>query len=111
MSGFQNTTTGSINAINRKIKTKVFPKNIIDGGSIIKPRITPFRYFLNLGDIYNRKNQSCGSTNQINDVRAPRKGDTPTINGKDCNIPLASGNSRYVSDSSLYSRIRGVRGT
>jgi hypothetical protein len=67
-----------------------------------------------------RKNQTCGGANQVNDVTSGilrlsmggcignQNCDTSTLGVTPREVPLYSGNSKYVSDSSLFTRFKGL---
>ena len=101
---FGNTMVGSEVAMNRRKLRKAFRTNKIKvNGSITNKRSVsgPFRTAFNLGDPLGRQNFSCGGCNQSN---------------KDCNkvvggynatqVPLENGNSKFVADSSLYTKFK-----
>jgi phosphoribosylformylglycinamidine (FGAM) synthase-like amidotransferase family enzyme len=71
-----------------------------------------------MGDPLGRINQKCGGCNQVNDVNSRLKLKQDGVSNESCNlitngytplqIPLSSGNFRYVSDNSLFTRFKGL---
>lgn len=122
--GFSNTLSGNDVAMQRRILRKAFKPGKVyynNNGTktSIGPAISgPFRASLNLGDTLGRKYQSCGGCNQVNDVnsRALRPKMIDSVSQKSCNVttlgvtpiqvPLGSGNGKYVCDSSLFTRFK-----
>jgi len=119
LAGYQNTMVGGEVALKRKILRKSFrPNTVAVNGKTVQSTIGPFRSSINLGDFLSRKNQSCGGCNQVNDVNSriirPKMGGG--IRNDSCNVttngvtplqvPLGTGNSKYVSDSSLFTRFK-----
>ena len=105
--------------IKRKILRKAFnPNTKVVNGTTIKSTSGPFRTSFSLGDFLTRKNQSCGGCNQVNDVnsRILRLKMAGNVSNTSCNvttngvtplqIPLGSGNSKFVADSSLFTRFK-----
>jgi len=65
---------------------------------------TPYRAVTNLGDYLSRNNYVCGGSNEINKTFPGRQGPIGSIISR-CDgtgIEAASGNTRYVSDTSDY---------
>ena len=86
--GFGNTMVGSNVAMNRKKLRKKFKINKInDSGTIKKSSAGPFRTAFNLGDPLGRRN----------------------VRKTTSNVPLQSGNAKFVSDSSLYTEFKQLR--
>jgi len=125
--GLANTTFSAENAMKRKILRKAFSSvNVTksDGTMVTRSMAGPFRTAFSQGDVLNRKYQSCGGANQVNDVtsgimRLTMGGcvgnqdcGTPTLVGSMSvtprEVPLYSGNNKYVSDSSLFTRFKGL---
>jgi hypothetical protein len=117
--GFQNTMVGSSIAMQRKILRKAFKSNQIktnSGESVGKSTIGPFRTSFHMGDVLSRKNQSCGGANQVNGTHVNRVNLGGGVSNQSCNIEtngvtplqveLGSGNGKFVSDSSLYTRFK-----
>jgi len=119
--GFGSAQVGGEIALKRKILRKTFrpiTKNV--NGQTITSAAGPFRTSMNLGDFLMRQNQSCGGCNQVNDVNSrilrPKMGGS--ISNSYCNvakngitpqqIPLKGGNTKYVADSSLYTRFKDL---
>lgn len=122
--GFCNTTFGAEDAMKRKILRKVLkPNKVTVNNTQIVSTAGPFRTAFSQGDFLNRVGQTCGGSNQVNDVNSkvlrPHMADG--ITSKDCNtvtngvtpkdIPLYYGNNKYVSDSSLYTRFKNLSAT
>ena len=119
--GFGSTMVGGDVALRRKILRKAFKSNKITvGNTTIKSMAGPFRASLSQGDPLNRLYQSCGGCNQVNDVnsRILRLKMGGSVSNNSCNvptngitpqqIPLKGGNTKYVSDSSLYTRFKDL---
>lgn len=123
-SGFANTLSGNDVAMQRKILRKAFkPSKVYYNNNGTKTLVGtsisgPFRASINQGDVLGRKYQSCGGCNQVNDVnsRILRSKMIDSVSQKDCNtttlgvtplqVPLGSGNGKYVSDSSLFTKFK-----
>ena len=118
--GFANTNTSSEMALKRKILRKAFKTNKVNKTNV-RATCGPFRAANNLGDVLNRRNKSCGGCNQVNDTTSnvlnSKKADgvsnadcgTTTVNGitfSTTEVPLASGNSKYVSNSSEFTKFK-----
>ena len=121
--GLANSTFCAENAMKRKILRKAFSSvNVTkpDGTHVTRSLAGPFRTAFHQGDVLARKNQSCGGPNQVNDVNSGilrlsmggclgnQSCDTPTLGVTPREVPLYSGNSKYVSDSSLFTRFKGL---
>lgn len=119
--GFQSTMVGSDVALRRKILRKAFKSNNIKtntGESVGKSTIGPFRTSFHMGDVLTRKYQSCGGANQVNGTYVNRSNIGDGVSSRSCNIetngvtpiqvPLGSGNGKFVSDSSLYTRFKNL---
>ncbi len=119
---FGNTMTGGQVALNRRKLRKAFKTNTVKVPSgTIRSSCGPFRSAYQLGDPLGRKNMSCGGCNQVNDVNSnamrPKMADG--VSDSDCNtmvhgvtpkeVPLASGNSTFVSDSSLFTQFKHLK--
>lgn len=122
VSGYSNTLVGSEVALKRKILRKSFGSNLIHKDGVVhKSANGPFRSSFNLGDRLNRKNASCGGPNQVNGTNVNKNKVADSVSNKDCNlvvngltvsdVPIGSGNSKYVSDSSLYTRFKNLEYT
>lgn len=120
---FGSAQVDSQTAMKRKILRKAFnPATIKINNVNIKSTVGPFRSAMNLGDFLSRKYQTCGGCNQVNDVNSrilrPKMGggllnnscDVTTNGVTPQQIPLKSGNTKYVADSSLYTRFRHLEG-
>ena len=119
--GYGNTQVGGEIALKRKILRKTFrPDTKVVNGVSVKSSAGPFRTSMNLGDFLSRQYQSCGGCNQVNDVnsRILRPKMAGGISNGACNvttngitpqqIPLKGGNTKYVSDSSLYTQFKSL---
>lgn len=120
--GFANTNTSSEMALKRKILRKAFKTNkvTVQNDKQISAMCGPFRAANNLGDVLGRVNQNCGGCNQVNDTNSnvlnARMADG--VGAKNCGttvhgvtptqVPLASGNSKLVSNSSEFTRFKNL---
>jgi hypothetical protein len=73
--------------------------------------ITQFRAIYNLGDFLGRKDYNCGGPNPLNASKPglKRKIGSLISNCDNTGVPGSSGNSKFVSDSSDYTRFRKER--
>jgi hypothetical protein len=102
--GFQHTQVGSEVAMKRKILRKAFKTNkVTNGTKTIPSRSGPFRTAFNLGDPLSRRNWGLTSTDLARTVTVDGEEFTTT------DVPLASGNSKHISDSSLYTKFKHLR--
>jgi hypothetical protein len=103
----QNAMVGGEIAIKRKILRKAFGSNSIDN---VKSSAGPFRAAFHLGDPRGRKNYACGVPNQVSSSSITRSkladGVHQMCDGT--NIPLESGNSKFISDSSLFTKFKSL---
>ncbi len=121
--GLANTTFSAENALKRKILRKAFSSvNVTkrDGTVVTRSMAGPFRTAFSQGDVLNRAYQSCGGANQVNDVTSGilRLTMGGCVGNQDCGtttlgvtpreVPLYSGNNKYVSDGSLFTRFKGL---
>ncbi len=125
--GLANTTFSAENALKRKILRKAFSSvNVTkpDGTVMGRSIAGPFRTAFHQGDVLNRRYQSCGGANQVNDVTSGimRLSMGGCVGNQNCGtatlvgsgsvtpreVPLYSGNNRYVSDGSLFTRFKGL---
>ena len=116
--GYGNTLTGNEVALNRRKLRKAFKTNRVQKAGNISSACGPFRSAFQLGDPLARKDMRCGGSNQVNDVNSKvlRRSMGDPVSSDDCSkmvhgvtaleVPLASGNSKYVSDSSLYTQFK-----
>lgn len=119
---FGNTLTGSDVALKRRILRKAFKTNKLKkNNKEISSMCGPFRSANQLGEPLTRKYASCGGCNQVNDTNSnvlnSSLGDG--VSNKDCGlivqefttteVPLASGNNKYVSDSSEFTRFKHLK--
>ena len=115
--GFGSTQVGGEIALKRKILRKTFRPSTKQVNNVkITSTAGPFRTAMNLGDFLSRQYQSCGGSNQVNGTNSriirPKMGGCVSnnscavaINGiTPLQIPLKGGNTKYVSDSSLYTQ-------
>ena len=70
--------------------------------------ITPFRAVNNLGDFLARVNYNCGGPNSVNPSKPGLKDKIGSVilNCDDTGVPGSSCNSKFVADSSDYTRFR-----
>jgi len=103
----QNAMTGGEVALKRKILRKSFGQNTISG---TKSFSGPFRSAFHLGDHLGRTDYVCGCSNQVSSshVLKNKLGDNVKNNCDNSGIALETGNSKYVSDSSLFTRFKGL---
>lgn len=109
IAGIQNTLQGGEVSLKRKILRKAYGVSKVE-----KPLIGPFRIYNFSGDPLFRENSSCGGPNQINDTHVNRKkiGDNVGFNGCDgTNIQIESGNSKFVANSSDFTRFKNLYNT
>ena len=117
--GFGSTMVGSDVALRRKILRKAFKSNKITvGDTTIRSMAGPFRASLSQGDPLNRLYQSCGGCNQVHDVNIHIRLNQDGISNNSCDIvtngftpkqiPLESGNNKYVHDSSLFTKFKNL---
>lgn len=117
--GFGSTMVGGDVALRRKILRKAFKSNKITvGNTTIKSMAGPFRASLSQGDPLNRLYQSCGGCNQVHDVNIHIRLNQDGISDNYCDtvtngftprqIPLESGNNKYVHDSSLFTKFKNL---
>ena len=119
--GFANSSFSSEDALKRKILRKAFKTNQVSVPTgKIRSMAGPFRTAFNQGDVLSRAYQNCGGSNQVNDVNSSKlrlKMGGSVLN-TDCGkltagvttkeVPLYSGNHKYVSDSSLFTKFKGL---
>lgn len=121
--GYNNTMVGSQNAMNRKKLRKAFRTNtlVLHDNTTMHSKAGPFRTAFHLGDPLGRKNVSCGGANQVHSTTSnvcnhrladsvPNSGCSVVVNGlTTTDVPLESGNSKFVADSSLYTQFRHLQ--
>jgi hypothetical protein len=71
--------------------------------------ITPFRGVMNLGDFLGRQNYVCGGPAQYNRNKPGYRNFGFVANCDQSGVPAASCNTKFVADSSLYTRFRKER--
>jgi hypothetical protein len=117
--GFGSTMVGGDVALRRKILRKAFKSNKITvNGTTIKSMAGPFKSSISQGDPLNRLYQSCGGCNQVHDVNISIHLKQDGISNSSCDletkgytprqIPLETGNGKYVNDSSLFTRFKNL---
>lgn len=119
--GFANSSFSSEDALKRKVLRKVFQNNKVKlSGTTARSTVGPFRSAFSQGDVLSRQYQSCGGPNQVNDVNSSklRLSMGRSVSHKDCQtvtngvtpleVPLYCGNQKYVSDSSLFTKFKGL---
>lgn len=114
--GYGNTMVGGEVAMNRKKLRKAFKTNkVSNGNKTISSMSGPFRTAYNLGDPLSRRNWSCGGCSQVNGADSVSNQDCDrvvTISGEEfttTHVPLASGNAKFVADSSLYTQFKHLK--
>jgi len=118
--GFGSTMTGGDVALRRKILRKAFKSDDVkyNNVKVFKSLAGPFRTAMHNADPLGRFNQSCGGCNQVHDVNIRIHLRQDGVGNQSCNvstlgytprqIPLESGNSKYVHDSSLFTRFKNL---
>lgn len=120
---FGNTMTGGQVALNRRKLRKAFKTNqvYVNGNNKGRSSCGPFRSAYQLGDPLGRQYMSCGGCNQVNDVNSKtlRPKMIDSVSNKDCDtevrgltpnaVPLASGNAKFVADSSLFTQFKHLK--
>ena len=119
--GFANSSFCAEDALKRKILRKAFKTNNVNvPGGPVRSMAGPFRTAFNQGDVLSRSYQTCGGPNQVNDVNSSklRLKMGGSVSRKDCQtltngvtpneVPLYSGNQKYVSDSSLFTKFKSL---
>ena len=119
---FGNSMVGAEVALKRRILRKAFKTNKINKTNV-SSSCGPFRSAYNLGDPLSRKYLSCGGCNQVNDTNSNVLNSrmTDSVSNKDCghevngftpnDVPLKSGNIKFVADSSLYTQFKNLKST
>ena len=122
LEGFGCTLVGGEGSLKRKILKKAFKSNNVykvNGVmTTLKSQAGPFRSSISQGDPLGRLYQTCGGCNQVNDVNSRIKLKQDGVSKASCNImtngftpleiPLKSGNSKFVNDNSLFTRFKGL---
>jgi hypothetical protein len=119
--GFANSSFCSEDAMKRKILRKAFKTNNVSlPNQKIRSMAGPFRTAFNQGDVLARTSQSCGGPNQVTSVNSAklRLKMGGCVSNKDCgtvtagvtpkDVPLFCGNQKFVSDSSLFTKFKGL---
>ena len=124
---FGNAMVGGEVAANRAILRRAFRNNKIRVNNTVVGSKTcgPFRSALSLGDGLTRLNKSCGGSNQVksssrmpgvrlgNGISTKDCGIVKNINGQSVStqdLPLESGNARFVHDSSAFTTFKSLEG-
>jgi len=120
LQSFGSSDNSSSVALKRRVLKKAFSSNNVyyQGEIVAKSNAGPFRASQHVGDPLSRLYQTCGGPNQVNDVNSRIKLKQDSVSTSSCNIvtngftplqiPLESGNSRYVYDNSMYTRFKGL---
>jgi len=120
LQAFGSTDNTSDVALKRKILKRAFSSNNVyyNGQIVAKSQVGPFRASQRVGDPLGRLYQSCGGCNQVNDVNSRIKLKQDGVSNASCDIvtngytplqiPLETGNSKYVYDNSLFTRFKGL---
>ena len=118
LAGYGSALVGSEVALKRKILRKSFRSNKVTSSNNLefKSAAGPFRASISAGDPLGRKYQTCGGSNQVHDVNIRIRLNQDSVGNNSCNtitdgvtplqLPLESGNSKYVHDSSLFTRFK-----
>jgi len=118
LAGYGSALVGSEVALKRKILRKSFRTNIATAtnGAKFVSQAGPFRASISAGDPLGRKYQTCGGSNQVHDVNIRIRLNQDSVSNHSCNIvtngvtpsqlPLESGNNKYVHDSSSFTRFK-----
>ncbi len=120
LAGYGSALVGADVALKRKILRKSFRSNNVTStnGITFKSLAGPFRASISAGDPLARKYQSCGGSNQVHDVNIRIRLNQDGVSNNSCDIitngvtprqlPLESGNSKFVHDSSLFTRFKSL---
>jgi hypothetical protein len=105
---FGNTLKGGEVALNRLKLRKAFKTNRIAKANNMPSKCGPFRSAYQLGDPLGRKCQSCNGCSQVNNADGVSNADcSKETNGvTPLEVPLASGNGKFVADSSLFTQFK-----
>lgn len=106
-----NTTKNSEDVLTRKVIIKSWNNNYAAGTVNNRSRISsPFTAVYNISDFLSRKNYVCNVPNPIQETRHRLKGNMGSIlnNCDGSNIPCSNTNTKFVADSSLYTRYKGI---
>ncbi len=118
---FGNTMSGAQVALNRRKLRKAFKTNKVAKANNVSSACGPFRSAFQLGDPLGRKNKRCGGCNQVNGVNSNvlRSSMSDSVSNQDCDltvhgatpqdVPLASGNGKFVADSSLFTQFKHLK--
>jgi hypothetical protein len=120
LAGYGSALVGADVALKRKILRKSFRSNKVTStnGVTFTSLAGPFRASISAGDPLGRKYQSCGGSNQVHDVNISIRLNQDGVSNSSCNtltygvtplqLPLESGNSKYIHDSSLFTRFKSL---
>jgi len=104
-----NTSKNSQDVMTRKIVIKSWNNSYASGTVNGKTRISsPFTAVYNISDFLCRKNYVCNVPNPIQETRQRLKSNMGSVisNCDSTGIPCSNTNTKYVSDSSLYTRYK-----
>lgn len=104
-----NTTKNSEDVLTRKVIIKSWNNNYAAGKVNNRSRISsPFTAVYNISDFLSRKNYVCNVPNPIQETRHRLKGNMGSVinNCDGSNIPCSNTNTKFVADSSLYTRYK-----
>ena len=103
LAGYGSALVGSDVALKRKILRKSFRSNKVTStnGITFKSLAGPFRASISAGDPLGRPYQVCNGLN-TNGCNIVTNGVTPR------QLPLESGNSKFIHDSSLFTRFKSL---
>jgi len=110
--GYGNTLRGGEVALNRRKLRKAFKTNkvTLSNGTQVSSKCGPFRSAFHLGDPLGRKNLRCGGCNQSNKDSVSNADCDTSVNGATpLEGPLGGGNSKHVSDSSLFTQFKHLK--
>jgi hypothetical protein len=118
LAGYGSALVGSEVALKRKVLRKSFRTNKVTAttGDKFVSQAGPFRASISAGDPLGRKYQTCGGSNQVHDVNIRIRLNQDSVSNNSCDVltngvtpkqlPLESGNSKYVHDSSMFTRFK-----
>lgn len=119
--GFANSSFCSQDAMNRKLLRKAFKTNTVTlPNQKVRSTAGPFRTAFSQGDVLSRNYQSCGGSNQVTSVTSNimrlkmggcvsnQSCGTVTMGVTPKEVPLYCGNHKFVSDSSLFTKFKGL---
>jgi hypothetical protein len=104
-----NTTKNSEDVMTRKVIIKSWNNNYASGTVNGRKRVSsPFTAVYNITDFLSRENYVCNVPNPIQETRHRLKGNMGSIinNCDGTGIPCSNTNTKFVADSSLYTRYK-----